>query len=137
MSTHQQLVAEYYAAFNRRDPGVYARLFTTDCALVAPGIHLSGVDAVREFDKGWSAAFSEARIESLRMQETNGTVMSGNWFHGGRHVQPLHTAAGSIPPTGHTFEAPYCAMFEFDGDRIKTQRIVFDADYVPVLLGIR
>src|SRR4029077_13984711 len=126
MSTHKDVVAEYYAAFNRRDPEVYARLFTKDCELVAPGVQVTGIDAMRTFDQAWSSSFSEARIESMRMMESEGAVLSGNWFHGGTHTQLLQTPAGAIPASGRNFEAPYCAMFEFDGDRIKTQRIVFD-----------
>jgi hypothetical protein len=137
MSTHTNVVAEYYAAFNRRDPEVYGRLFTKDCELVAPGVRVTGVDSMRTFDQGWSSAFSEARIESMRMMESEGAVLSGNWFHGGPQTQPLRTPAGTIPATGRSFEAPFCTMFEFDGDRIKTQRIVFDADYVPAALGVR
>jgi hypothetical protein len=108
-----------------------------DCELVAPGVQVTGVEAMRTFDQAWSSAFSEARIESMRMMESDGAVLSGNWFHGGTHKQPLQTPAGAIPATGRSFAAPYCAMFEFDGDRIKTQRIVFDADYVPTALGGR
>lgn len=135
MSTPKDLVAEYYAAFNRRDLEIYARLFTANCELVAPGIRVTGIDAMRTFDLAWSSAFSEGRIENLRMLESDGVVLAGNWFHGGTHVRPLPTPAGAIPPNGRTFHAPYCATFEFDGERIQRQRIVFDADYVPVALG--
>ena len=137
MRTHTDVIAEYYAAFNRREQEVYARLFTKDCELVAPGVQVTGIDAMRTFDKAWNSAFSEARIESLRMMESEGAVLSGNWFHGGTHTQPLQTPAGAIPALGRSFAAPYCATFEFDGERIKTQRIVFDADYVPAALGAR
>jgi ketosteroid isomerase-like protein len=137
MKMHTDIVAEYYDAFNRRDTEVYARLFTPDCEIVAPGVQLRGIDAMRQFDAGWSQPFAEGRIESLRMTETDGAVVSGNWFHGGTHVQPLQTPAGTIPASGRNFQAPYCAMFEFEGDRIKTQRIVFDPDFVPRALGGR
>src|SRR5262245_18947702 len=74
MSTHSRLVAEYYTAFNRRDADIYARLFTNDCQLLAPGIQVSRIEALRAFDQAWSFAFSEARVESLRMSETDGAV---------------------------------------------------------------
>jgi ketosteroid isomerase-like protein len=137
MQTPTQIVTAYYEAFNRRDHAVYSRLFTADCRLVAPGVEASGIETVKAFDHAWSSAFSEARIESLRMVECDGAVLAANWFHGGTHTQPLQTGAGVIPPAGRTFEAPYCARFEFDGDRIKTQQIAFDADYVPAALGVK
>jgi len=135
MHTHKDVVTEYYAGFNRRDPDIYARLFTKDCELIAPGLRLNGPDALREFDRGWTSAFADGRIENLHLGDTDGAVLASNWFHGGKHVQPLQTPAGSIPASGRNFQVPYSAMFEFDGGRIKTQRITFDADVVPALLG--
>lgn len=136
MRTHTDVIVEYYGAFNRRDREVYARLFTKNCKLVAPAVQLEGIEAMRAFDQTWSSVFSEARIESLRMAESNGALLSCNWFHGGTHIQPLQTPAGLIAATGRSFEAPYTATFEFEGDRIETQRIVFDAAYIPAALGI-
>ncbi len=114
-----------------------AKPLATLATIVGTVGHRQGIEAMRTFDLTWSSAFSEARIESMRMMESDGAVLSGNWFHGGTHTQSLHTPAGAVPATGRRFEAPYCAMFEFDGDRIKTQRIVFDAGYVPTALGVR
>jgi hypothetical protein len=136
MSTHKDVVAEYYAAFNRRNPQVYNSLFTPDCIIAAPGMEGSGVDTLKAFDHVWASAFSEARIESLRMSESDDTVLSSNWFHGGTHVQPLQTAAGVIPASGRSFSAPYCTSFQFDGDRIKAQRLVFDAGFLATALGV-
>ena len=136
MSSHQNLVAEYYAAFNARDAAAYGRLFTADCLIAAPGMTGRGVEAVRQFDAVWSSAFSEARIETLRGAESDGVVLVSNWFHGGTHVGPLQTPAGSIPATGRQFSAPYCATFEFTGDRISAQRVVFDEHSIPHALGL-
>jgi hypothetical protein len=137
MNRPEEIVRKYYEAFNARDFEVYARLFTADCVTEAPGVSVRGVDGVRAFDHGWIGAFPAARIESMRMTTAGDVVVTGNWFHAGKHEGTLRTPAGDIPATGAPFEAPYLSRFEIADGRIKLQRLLFEPDFVPLKLGLR
>jgi predicted ester cyclase len=137
MSNLEAIVQTYYRAFNERNFAAYAELFTAACVVEAPGMSFSGIEGMRLFDRGWIEAFPSSRIESMRMTTAGTVVASGNWFHAGKHEGTLKTPAGDIPPTGAHFEAPYCALFELDGSKIKLQRLLFESNFVPLKLGVR
>jgi ketosteroid isomerase-like protein len=67
LSTQTDPVNQYCAAFNRRDADPYARMFTADCELVAPGMRVTGIDAMRTFDRARSSAFDKGRIKTQRV----------------------------------------------------------------------
>jgi hypothetical protein len=137
MGQLEDTVRRYYDAFNARDWEAYAKLFTQDCVVEAPGIQLTGIEGARNFDRVWTSAFPKARIQSFRMREVPGYgVAASNWLDGGKHEGPLKSPAGEIPPTGADFQAPYCASFRFDGDRIKAQKLLYEAEAIPYLLGL-
>jgi ketosteroid isomerase-like protein len=137
MRTTEETVRRYYDAFNRRDQDAYADLFAHDCLIEAPGLSARGIEAVRAFDRVYTDAFPEARIESLRMTVIGDALATANWMHGGKHQGPLRSPAGEIPPTGASFNVPYCASFIVKNGRIALQRLQFDAEMIPVVLGLR
>ncbi len=133
--TPEDIVRRYYDAFNKRDLDAYAKLFTEDCLVEAPGISAKGLEAMRAFDRGWMDAFPEGRIESMRMTSVGNAVATGNWFHSGPQRGPLVSPAGTIPAKGKALSAPYCTHFEIEGDRIKVQRLHYEPTIVPRMLG--
>jgi len=132
----EEIVARYYAAFNARDLESYARLFTPDAEMVAPGVSARGLEAIRAFDLGWQGPFPEARVENFRMLSAGNTLVAGNWFHGGPHRGVLHAPQGDVPPTGKVLSAPYCSMFTFQGERISRQQVMYEPAWVPIQLGL-
>jgi len=137
MSNLETLVRDYYEAFNARNFDAYDELFAPDCIVEAPGFSGRGIELARSFDRGWLEAFPHARIESMRMTTAGDTVVTGNWFHGGRHEGTLRTPGGDLPATGAVFEAPYTSRFEIEDGRIKMQRLLFEPDFVPLKLAVR
>jgi hypothetical protein len=135
MSKHEDTVRRYYSAFNARDFEAYASLFTADCFIEAPGVTARGIDAMRGFDRVWTGAFPEARLENLRMTTAGNYVLAGNWIHGGPQRGPLTGPGGTLPPLGKVLSAPYFTTFELEGDRIRSQKLVYATEMLPVLLG--
>jgi ketosteroid isomerase-like protein len=136
MHTPEEVVRRYYDAFNARDLGAYADLFTPDCTTETPGFSAKGIEGVRAFDRVWTQAFPKARIESLRMVTVGEHLGTANWLHGGKHEAPLKGPGGEIPATGAQFSAPYTATFIVRNGRIALQRLQFDAESIPALLGL-
>ena len=137
LTEHEKIARAYYQAFNARDWEAYSRLCTPDCVIDAPGVSLRGVDAVRAFDQGWVRAFPQAQIECVRSTDSGERVLFASWIHGGRHDGPMKTPEGEVPATGAVLDAGYAATFEFEGDRIRLQRVIYDPAYVKSLLSGR
>jgi ketosteroid isomerase-like protein len=127
MSTPTDLVLRYYAAFNARDWGAYDELFAPDCTTWATGMpeRLSGVEGVRTFDRGYVAAFPDARIDSRARVAAGPSVLSEN-LASGTMLGELPGPGGAIPPTGAHGEIHYVGAFDVADGRIRAQRVYLD-----------
>jgi ketosteroid isomerase-like protein len=134
MSHLADLVQRYYDAFNRRDFAIYDHLFTPDCVIEGPGVQLRGIEGARGFDHVWMNALPDAKIVNLHKAEGDHVVMCENRFVG-RHTGPLVTPDLTLPPSGRTFDEPYMAVFELEGERIRRQTLHFDRVQVLKVLG--
>jgi ketosteroid isomerase-like protein len=132
----EELMMAYYAAFNARDFAAYPRLFAPDVELVSPGASMRGVEATVAFDRAWTLAFPEARIESLKRTSAGPLVVTANWFHGGPHRGVLRGGPQDVPPTGNIFDVPYCSMFTVENGKIVRQQLMYEMSFVPVQLGL-
>jgi steroid delta-isomerase-like uncharacterized protein len=136
MSQLADIIQRYYDAFNRRDFAAYERLFTPDCLIEAPGVQLRGIPGARGFDQVWQTALPDSKINNLAKTTSGTMVMCENRIKG-THTGPLVTGDGTLPATGRTFDEPYVAVFELDGERIKRQTLHFDRVQVMNVLGPR
>jgi steroid delta-isomerase-like uncharacterized protein len=136
MNPHETIVARYYAAFNARDFDAYAGLFSPDVEIEFPGVSARGIDAMRNFDRGWAEAFPEARLETFRTTTAEGHVAAAMWFNGGTQRGAMNTPSGVVPATGKVLDVPGFVMFKFAGERIVKQQIVFEPSWIGIKLGI-
>jgi steroid delta-isomerase-like uncharacterized protein len=136
MNPHETIVTRYYAAFNARDFDAYATLFSADVAIEFPGVSARGLDAMRNFDRGWAEAFPESRLEVFRTTTADNHVAAAMWFNGGVQRGAMNTPSGILPATGKVLDVPGFVMFTFDGDRIARQQIVFEPTWIGIKLGI-
>ncbi len=137
MSDARELVDRYYQAFNDRDWNSYEQLFNAEAeTLASGGATVHGVQAVRDWDKSWIEAFPDGRITSERKTPGGAIVASENRFTG-THTGTLHTPAGDVPPTGKRVDVPYVAIFEVQGDQLKTQHIYYDTAELQSQLGLQ
>jgi predicted ester cyclase len=136
MSKPDDIVTRYYAAFNARDFDAYAKLFSPDAEVVAPGVSARGVEAMRNFDSGWVGAFPEAHVETFRMDTAGQHVAACIWFHGGPQRAALGSPVGMVPAGGKVVECPGYAIFTIEGDRIVKQQLAFEPQWVALKLGL-
>ena len=137
MADLKALERRYYEAFNSRDLDRYAELFTEDVEVIASGgIRMRGVDAMREFDRGWHTAFPDCVI-TLPSQTADGSVVVSENVFTGTHTGVLKTPAGDIPPTGANLVGEYVAVVRFASDgKIESFRAYLDRMELLEGLGI-
>lgn len=101
--------------------------------LVATGEVFDGAEQVSEYYRTSRAAFPDQHNENTVLHAAAGAVVA-EFDLVGTHRGELR----GIAPTGRTFRARMCAIFEFEpgGDRIVCERIYFDqATIARQLLG--
>ena len=130
-----ELERRYYAALNARDFDAYDTFFADDVLIEAPGVTAHGLEAMREFDRGWMTAFPDARITIERQAADAAVVLSENRITG-THDGILRGPGGEIPPTGRTLDERYAVVLEAEGGKFTTFRIHYDGLTLLTRLGL-
>jgi ketosteroid isomerase-like protein len=128
------LVLRYFDAFNRRDFAMYERLFTPDCVIKSPGMEAAGLPHMQGFDKVWTGALPDGKIENVVIAATGNTVLTVNRIHG-HHTGTFELPTGPLRATGNTFDEEYMTRFEVAGERIRLQHLHFDRVRVMEVFG--
>jgi steroid delta-isomerase-like uncharacterized protein len=122
-----------HEAFNNRDWDSMKGLIADDCVFVdARGERHVGPDAfVEDYAKGWSNAFSNAKVTEARYHDAGDTVVA-EFIGRGTNDGPL----GPLPASGREVNIPYCEIYEFDGEgKITGGHAYFDQFGMMVMLG--
>lgn len=99
--------------------------------LIATGQVFDGPDQVMGYFTASRAAFPDQRNEIHSLRHTDDAVVV--------EFDLLGTHSGDflgVAPTGKTFRARMCAIFEFSDDRIVCERIYFDSSTILRQLDI-
>jgi predicted ester cyclase len=130
-----ELERRYYQALNDRDFDAYDAFFSENVVVEGPGVRLQGLEAMKEFDRGWMTAFPDARITIERQAAGDGVVLSENRITG-THDGVLRGPGGEIPPTGRTLDERYAVVLEAEGGKFTTFRIHYDGLTLLTRLGL-
>jgi predicted ester cyclase len=113
-------------AFNTHDIDAWGRHMSDNVTLSAPGdVSLEGRPAVTEYFRGWTLAFSDARVEITGLHLQEDAIVEEGIFTG-THDSVLHTPTGDIAPTGQTVRVRYVQLLRFTGTRISDMKLTFD-----------
>ena len=114
-----RLAREIHQAFNDRDYDRIDDLVTPDVEWenVATGETFSGPEGVKQFQRGWSEAFSDAKTE---IQEVHaGDDFAVNEFVGrGTHDGTLRGPAGEIEATNRSVDVQFCDVYHVHDGKI-------------------
>ena len=94
-----------------------------------------GKAEIRKLTESWIKGFPDAEVHDHRLTAEGNVVIAEGTFRG-THTGPFATPMGEIPPTGRTVEGPYVDVFEFEGDKVKTDRLSFDRMQLMEQLGL-
>lgn len=121
---HSDIHEMLHGMFNDRDfDAMDAHLDTRFTYEDVPrGLTLRDAAEFKDWLRGWTTAFSDARIDAA--QYLGGSDFSVSLFRGtGRNDGPF----GDLPPTNQTMDVPYCEIMRYGSDgRVLSCRIFYD-----------
>ena len=132
MKTESDLPRRWAEAWTRHDPEALAALFADDCVYedVTFGVESPGRDGVREWARGFLAAFPDLEVEPLSAFGSDRRAVL-EWRMRGTH----HGRLAGMDPTGRRFEVRGVTVFLFGGDRIVRCSDFWDIATVQRQLG--
>jgi steroid delta-isomerase-like uncharacterized protein len=123
MSSHPPAVLERLVeAMRTNDPEQVLALYTDDCHVIDPAYDRYGHAAMLEALQYFFRAFRIERIEVVQtIEEGNSLAVVWEWdvIHQGDYL--------GVPPSGRLFETWNVMVLELRGDKIASDRSVWDA----------
>jgi steroid delta-isomerase-like uncharacterized protein len=122
----QDLVGQFYGAFNRGDMDAAEACFAPDVITVDPASgERRGAEAWRAYGETFKHAMPDAKL-NLRSAVEAGDRIAVEGTFTGTFTGPLRTPEGEAPPNGKAFSLDYMEVFTIRGDRIASQHVYYD-----------
>jgi predicted ester cyclase len=136
MANPKELVERGTKLFNAHDVEGLLELYAPHAEVHAPGGMVArGRNEIRKFTQSWIQGFPDAKVRSERQLVSGSTVIEEGIFTG-THTGAFPTPMGDIPPTGRRVEGPYVDIYDFEGERLVRDRLVFDRMQLMEQLGL-
>ena len=128
----EQVVREHMESENRHDFDTTMKTFDHPrYELIATDEVHDGEIAVARYYEETRAAFPDQRNELIALHHSDDAVIV-EFDLLGTHDGPFR----GLPPTGRSFSCRMVALFLFDGDRLRCERVYFDSATIMRQLGI-
>jgi steroid delta-isomerase-like uncharacterized protein len=127
----EALVREHVDAENRHDVDGVVATFHRACYDVVPlGAMSDGAAAVHEFLSGVMSGFPDfAAHISAKHHSENAVIVEG------RFTGTQNGPWAGLPPSGRSVDVRFCAVFDFEEDRMLCERLYFDLATMMRQLG--
>ena len=122
----EDLLKQHYANYTQRDWDGQRDVFSPEVVIVEPTGVRTGFDAFIDFQKQYTVAFPDSKIELVRAVESGDTVMAeGVWS--GTHTGPMTAPDGTtIPPTGKQAKIPFTEVEVVRDGKVVESHLYFD-----------
>jgi len=128
----EEIVREHAESENRQEFDVALATFEHPrYELIPTGEVIDGPEEVAAYYEETRAAFPDQRNEEIALHHADDAVILEAMLYG-THKGPFR----GLPATGRSFEVQFCAIFDFEGDRLMCERVYFDSATVLRQLGI-
>jgi hypothetical protein len=122
--------------FNAHDVKGLTGLYASNAKMYGPGdMVMNGPGEIARFTEGWIQGFPDCAIRPINHFVVGNVVIEEGVFTG-THTGVFPTPMGDIPATGRRVEGPFVDIFEFDGDKIVSDRLTFDRLRLMEQLGL-
>ncbi len=128
------LVTRWLDSFNSR---AFATedLYTRDATLTEGGPTAHGPEEIREYFKGYVAAFPDGREELISSVESPDRIAIEARFIG-TNTGPMYTPGGFVPATGKSLDWAFVAVLDLENGKIKAHRGYGDQVVLRTQLGL-
>jgi len=129
----ERLVREHMESENTHDFDVTLATFADHprYEIIPTGEVYDGPEEVMRYYQETRAAFPDQRNELISLHHADDAVIVEFWLRG-THEGEFR----GVPPTGKSFEQRMAAFFLFEGERLVTERVYFDAAGLVAQLGL-
>jgi steroid delta-isomerase-like uncharacterized protein len=121
-------------AYNRHDVDAVLAGYAEGATYSHPrGGNLTG-KAIGSFVKTVWVAYPDASLEIINAADTGGGLVATEWvFHGTN----TGTLPDGTPPTGRTVALRGATFAQFEGDKVRSERVYFDMHNLFEQLGLK
>lgn len=133
----QGLARTFISTVESRDPAGWAAMFAEDATYSTPDFPdaLQGRQALKTLAETLFTAFPDM-VFVVRSITEQGNMVVLEGATKGTFTGPLQTAAGEVPPTGKSYEAPFAAVCELSSTGLITAcREYYDTAAFAAQLG--
>jgi steroid delta-isomerase-like uncharacterized protein len=122
-------------AWNRHDADAVAATYAEGATYSHPraGENLTG-EAIRKFLKAVWLAYPDASVEIISAGDTGGGLVATQWV---MHATNTGTLPDGTPATGRTVALRGASFAQFEGDKIRSERVYFDMHNLFEQLGLK
>ena len=133
MPGSRDVITRHIEAFNAHD--LDAEPWAADAQMVAPGASVGGRDEVLGFLSVFHEAFPNGRLE-VKQLLADGPAAAAEGRFVGTHDGVLRTPNGDVAPTGKAVEFRWAAVYETNGEELKSEHLFFDQMELLGQLGL-
>jgi steroid delta-isomerase-like uncharacterized protein len=122
-------------AWNRHDVDAVVAAYAEGGTFSHPraGENLTG-GAIRNFVKAVWVAYPDASLEIISTGDTGGGLVATQWV---MHATNTGTLPDGTPATGRTVKLNGASFAQFEGDKIRSERVYFDMHNLFEQLGLK
>jgi predicted ester cyclase len=128
---HERLAS----AFNSKDEEGVRNAVSDDIEFLLPGVRLVGKDAYIEMARMYWNAFPDFSVNVAAIHVDGDTVVEEGTFTA-THTGLLVGPDSEIPATGRRIDLPYIDCFTIRGDKVSSDRLIFDRLIMLEQLGL-
>jgi steroid delta-isomerase-like uncharacterized protein len=132
-----QVARRHVEAFNAGDWGAYSADLTNETVHeeVATNRRMTGIVEILDLQKGWKAAFPDAKGSITDALACGSTAVLEITYEG-THSGNLEMPGGAVPPTGRRASVKAVEVVETENGKIKAEREYFDLAGMMAQLGL-
>jgi steroid delta-isomerase-like uncharacterized protein len=130
-----KIIQKNFDTWNRHDADAVAATYAEGGTYSHPraGENLTG-EAIRKFVKAVWVAYPDAALEIISTGDTGGGLVATQWV---MHATNTGTLTDGTPATGRTVALRGASFAQFEGDKIRSERVYFDMHNLFEQLGLK
>ena len=132
--TPLELSKEATTAWNKHDGEASTKNYTSESVYIHPRGDLKGKEAIRKFlEKHVWAAYPDSQIEVVSIGDVGNGLIASQWI---MHATNAGAFPDGTPATGKRVQLPGATFYQYEGDKVVSERTYFDLHGLLKQLGL-